>query len=517
MNENQDALFEPNGDAYVVSAEPPKRKRTGLLIGLGCLLLALLAAGGWWLLNHLHRDPLKDLKAAAKLTWNCQMDLTKDLPNLHKANENLDKFLASDDKHMELSFKVEGVMRGAEEIPDVSAQFSVDRDGSASKTLMHGSVTADGMDVPFDLYMDKNELQIGSSKLLNAGEVLAIPLKDFGKKWNESPLAASASEKLPEDLSLSFLAEGLTEKSMKAAFGSDWSKFMDSVSYRKATEADGKSVFTGTGELYVLSYDQELLTKMGKEAESVLNSLKEDPQMDKLLPAVAVGLLSKLAEETEAPKFLVSDGMLLGASIQHKGAQEFIRFELLGEDNPLSRYTLDELTLDPATQELKVTLSIEYTVTVADGQMRTKMVQTEAGSSEPTAVMEYVYNDADGSFSFSGTGGSSSFGFNDMTMTNAEFPNLTGSLLEGVTLREVPTEDGVHMEFSMDMGKILADYAYPVEGTMSYSIDYSPKTGSVQALSKEPTQLLELDQMSLGMLVMRIYNKISGGNAFNFN
>ena len=154
---------------------------------------------------------------------------------------------------------------------------------------------------------------------------------------------------------------------------------------------------------------------------------------------------------------------------------------------------------------------------LADGQMRTKMVQTEAGSSEPMAVMEYVYNDADGSFSFSGTGGSSSFGFNDMTMTNAEFPDLTGSLLDGMTLREVPTEDGVHMEFSMDMGKILAGNAYPMEGTMSYSIDLSPKTGSVQALSKEPTQLLELDQMSLGMLVMRIYNKISGGNAFNFN
>ena len=513
MNENQDAVFEPTGDAYVVNAEPPKKKRTGLLIGLGCLVLALLAVGGWWLLNHLHRDPLKDLKAATKLTWNCRMDLTKDLPNLHKANENVDKFLNADDKHMELSFKVEGV----EEIPDVSAQFSVDRDGSAKKTMLHGKVTVDELDVPFDLYMDKNEIQIGSSKLLNEGEVLAIPLKDFGKKWNASALVTSESDKVPEDLSLSFLAEGLSEDSMKAAFGDDWSKFMKSVSYRKATEADGKSVFTGTGELYVLSYDEELLTKMGKEAESVLNSLKGDPQMDKLLPAVAVGILSEFSKEIEAPKFLISDGMLLGASIQHKGAQEFIRFELLGEDNPWSRYTLDELTLDPATQELKVTRSIEYTVTVADGQMRTKMVQTEAGSSEPMAVMECVYNDADGSLSYSGTGGSSSFGFNDMTMTNDEFPDLTKSLLEGMTIREVPTEDGVHMELSMDLGKILADYAYPVEGAMSYSIDLSPKTGSVQALSKEPTQLLELDQMSLGMLVMRIYNKISGGNAFNFN
>lgn len=513
MNENQDAVFEPTGDAYVVNAEPPKKKRTGLLIGLGCLVLALLAVGGWWLLNHLHRDPLKDLKAAAKLTWNCRMDLAKDLPNLHKENENFDKFLNSDDKHMELNFKLEGV----EEVPNVSAQFSVDRDGSAKKTMLHGKVTVDELDVPFDLYMDKNEIQIGSSKLLNEGEVLAIPLKDFGKKWNASALVTSESDKVPEDLSLSFLAEGFSEDSMKAAFGDDWSKFMKSVSYRKATEADGKSVFTGTGELYVLSYDEELLTKMGKEAESVLNSLKEDPQMDKLLPAVAVGILSEFSKEIEAPKFLISDGMLLGASIQHKGEQEFIRFELLGEDNPWSRYTLDELTLDPATQELKVTRSIEYTVTVADGQMRTKMVQTEAGSSEPMAVMEYVYNDADGSLSFSGTGGSSSFGFNDMTMTNDEFPDLTESLLEGMTIREVPTEDGVHMEFSMDMGKILSDYAYPMEGTMSYSIDFSPKTGSVQALSKEPTQLLELDQMSLGMLVMRIYNKISGGNAFNFN
>lgn len=498
----------------VLVAEKPGKKKA-LFIGLGCLLLALLAAGGWWLLNHLRPDPLKDLKLAAGKSLDSYLDYIKDLPNLHKYTENLRNFVQSDNKHIDLNLSLEGV----EQSSDFALQLSVDRDDSAKKTLMHGRYTGNGVTFPVDLYFDREQLQLGSSTLLNAGEALAIPTKDLGKKWNESDLSKLANTKMPEDLSLSFLAEGLTERSMREAFGSDWSNFVRSVSYRKATEADGPSYFTGSGEIYVLSWDQELLSKLGSQAQSIVSTFSQHPQTEKLLPASAVVLLNEMGQTMETPKFLISDGMLTGILLQEKTASAdkgIIRMELVGEENPWACIAIDVCRWNSAAQELETQQKVAYTMTIADGEMRAKVTQTDADGSE-TAGMETVYHDNDGSYSFSGNGDFTTVHVGDTMLTDAEIPDLTESFLNSMSCRMVPTDGGVQVEESFDLGASTGSSVIPLSGRIKLTATLSTGTNSVRPLSKEPTNLLELDQTSLGALVMRIYRKIGGSQAFGSN
>ena len=498
----------------VLVAEKPGKKKA-LFIGLGCLLLALLAAGGWWLLNHLRPDPLKDLKLAAGKSLDSYLDYIKDLPNLHKYTENLRSFVQSDNKHIDLNLSLEGV----EQSSDFALQLSVDRDDSAKKTLMHGRYTGNGATFPVDLYFDREQLQLGSSTLLNAGEALAIPTKDLGKKWNESDLSKLANTKMPEDLSLSFLAEGLTERSMREAFGSDWSNFVRSVSYRKATEADGPSYFTGSGEIYVLSWDQELLSKLGSQAQSIVSTFSQHPQTEKLLPASVVVLLNEMGQTMEASKFLISDGMLTGILLQEKTASAdkgIIRMELVGKENPWACIAIDVCRWNSAAQELETEQKVVYTMTIADGEMRAKVTQTDADGSE-TAGMETVYHDNDGSYSFSGNGDFTTVHVGDTMLTDAEVPDLTESFLDSMSCRMVPTDGGVQIEECFDLGASTGSSVIPLSGNIKLTATLSTGTNSVRPLSKEPTNLLELDQTSLGALVMRIYRKIGGSQAFGSN
>jgi len=134
-------------DSDLITAERPS-KRKALLIGLGCLLLALLAAGGWWLLNHLRRDPLTELKLAASKCLDAYEDYIQELPNLHQYTENLKAFYGSDSKRVALSITVDGVPQ----TPDFAFHLQMDRDGNAKKTLLHGSYAAGGMTIPIDLF-----------------------------------------------------------------------------------------------------------------------------------------------------------------------------------------------------------------------------------------------------------------------------------------------------------------------------------------------------------------------------
>ena len=500
-------------DPGFITAERPS-KRKALLIALGCLLLALLAAGGWWVLTHLRRDPLAELKLAASRSLDSYLDYVEELPNLHKYTENLMAFYGSDNKHVDLDVTTEGVAQS----PDLTFQLSMDRDGKAKKSLLHASYAADGTLIPVDIYLDKKELQLSSSTLLT-GEVLALPTKDFGKKWNASALAQSANTKLPEDFSLSFLTEGVSSESIKDTFGNDWTTFLDSVSYRKATEADGDSFFTGTGDIYVLTWDQAPLTQMGMKAENMLRSPNGNSQMNQYFPAMAVGMLYSMSKGIEAPKFLVSDGMLLGVSFREKTEQAdygIVRIELVGENNPWSRCVIDVCKWDSASQKLAIENTVECVLSIADGELRTTAVKHTADGNS-SVVFESVYNDADGSLRVAGEMDSVSLTLGSSALSGLDVPELANSFQDGFTLRYVPTEDGVRMEGSIDVGKMSGKSALPVEGKLNLTVGLSTKTEPIQALSQFPTQVLDLDRMSLASLLMRLVSQLSSETSFSFN
>ncbi len=489
---------------YVIHAEPPKKKHTGLIIGLGCLLLALLAAGGWWLLSNRSTDPLKSLKNAANKTLDSYLDFFKDLPNMHQCLENEKSFVESDSKHINLNVALDGITQ----VPDMNIQVGVDLDGKAKATLVHGSFVNGEMTVPVDIYIDKDQIQIGSSTLLNEGEAFAIPIQNLGQKWNSSPLAEST--KLPDDLSLSFLTEGLSEQSMIDTFGEDWTTFKESVTYRKATEADGADYFTGKGETYVLVWDQALLDKLGQRAKGIVDSWTSTSKLEHVYPTFAMGFLSAVGQKIEAPRLLVENDMLVGVSIQEKTTQTektVAVMELLGETNPWSRYQLTFSKLNSSTQKLETVQSLEYTMTIADGKLQAKGVQKGADGKE-TASMEFVYADADGSNAFKVDGDFAVGGSGYSPMPGSNVSDMMQSLLDSMSIRMTPTDGGVKMEESIDLSTFPSTSMFSLTGKATISLELSTKIEAVKPLSDKPTQLLEMDQMSLGMLAMRVMQKL---------
>ena len=496
-------------DPYVIHAEPPKKKHTGLILGLGCLLLALLAAGGWWLLNNRSADPLKQLKSAASKSMDSYLDYIKDLPNLHQCMENQGSFIDSDAKRIDLNVSLEGIPQ----VPDMNIQVGLNLDGTAHAALLHGSYVSDEMTIPVDLYVDKDQIQIGSSALLDEGEVYALPMKDLGKKWNASPFGGSA--KMPEDMSLSFLTEGLSEQDMIDTFGEDWTAFMDSVTYRKATEEDGKDPFTAKGETYVLVWDQTLLEKLGKQAKNNVDTWTKLSKLEHVYPTFAVGFLSTVSREIEAPKFRVADGMLVGVSIQEKNTDHekgVAVMELLGETNPWSRCQMTVTDWNSDTQKMETILSQESTMTVADGKLSMKTVQKDADGKE-TLSMEVVYTDADGSYTMSMNGSLVEEG-SDYPMMGSGMSDMMGSLLQNINMHMLPIDGGVKVEESIDLSTIPTFSMYSIGGKFNLTMELSTKTEAVQPLSAAPKQLLEMDMNSLQALVMRLMQKLQGFNVF---
>ena len=485
-----------SADSLYFSADPPKKKHTGLFIGLGCLLIALLAAGGWWLLNNLRRDPFKDLKLAANRSLESYQDYLKELPNLYRYEENIIDFMKSDSKHAALNVSLSGIAN----VPDCKLQLSMDSDEKTKSALLRGAFEMQGMNIPAEIYADPDQIQIGSSTLLNEGEAFALPVKDFGKKWNSSIFSASAG-KLPEDLSLSFLFDGFSEKSMKDTFGSDWTDFVKSVSYRKATAEDGESWFAGEGEVYVLTWDRDLLTKMGNKANTTMNAMNESNiKLDCVYPCAAIMFLSELNKGLDAPKFLVSDGMLVGVSIAGKDNKQAATYELMGEDNPWSRMRTTMFEKNDSTQKMEPVSTSEVITTIANGQMTETITQTSAGS-DPKVVMEAVYNDADGSISYEvGDIMSEMPDYSEMS----QYLAMISSMMENMDIHYTATEKTAKTDLVID----FEDVAF-VGGKISCSFEFGGKADAIAPLSQKPTQLLDLDQTSLAMLVMRIQNKLN--------
>ena len=506
----QVSAYEDSDGPFVLNGKTPRehRSKKGLAIALGCLLLALLAAGGWWFLKNLPRkDPLASLKQAAENTMRSYMDYTKDLPNLHKYQENILAALQADGLHLDLTVSGNS--------GEYSLQLSMDRNGKTNQSRLNAVLENDGQRIPVDLYLDPDQIQFASSYVLTEGETLALPVKDFGKKFNESPLGklAGTTAKLPDDFSLSFLTDGTSDRAMKDAFGSDWSDFMDSVSYRKATAEDGEDSFTADGETYVLVWDQALLDKMASKAKTIQNSMRTNPEIDKILPCARVILLQGLGQSSRSIRFRVADEMLVGAYLEiqaknGKGASA-MQIELLGTDNPCSRVGISNYQQDAATGKMVLKSCGESTYTVADGKLIVKTVDTTPGANNQESNLEAVYTDADGRLTlrFDGDAKSPSIG------SDIPGSEILNSIFQGFDLRFRPDGDAARVEFDLNMGAVTSlDPTLPFRGTAKITVAISPKNDAVEPLSQRPTQILELSVANLRTLITRIYRQIGIGS-----
>ena len=174
-----------------VVAEKKRSGKKGVLIGVGCVALAALIGGGIWFLSR-GRSQNKLLRAAVNSLSELK-SYTENLPNLNKIGQNLEAMADGEAAHLDYenlssySFNFDGESDNAFES---GYSLHLDVDGKAKAAQMDGTISANGVEIPIQFFANEEQLQASSSRLLDEGEVLSIPLQDLPAQWNASALSS---------------------------------------------------------------------------------------------------------------------------------------------------------------------------------------------------------------------------------------------------------------------------------------------------------------------------------------
>ena len=473
-------------EPQIIAAEK-KPSRKGLWIGAACLLLAVLAAGAWWLFGRgrkLARLETLGLNTLARLE-----ELTDGLPNLKTALTNFKALTDAETMHGQFDFLMridypygEGYASGA--------AGTMSYDLKAKRVLADLTVLMDDLTVPITLYYDEDQLQIGSSTLLNKGEALALPVKDFGARWNASAWAEMTGLTLPEDFGLPSIAEQRDmEKLLTEAYGKTWTDFADSLAFGPLKE--GEDPFDGAGKTYALTWDRSLLEKLhqASSTKAAASVGLENLYSSMTGTSSLVDLLWKCGSDLDRVLFRVEGDLITGLWLSTRPEAEAeldtLELRLLGADNPWSRFSVRMVKDEGGVKTEEVS---ETTLRCEDG----RLILSEQVQGEDRTV-SIVYEDADGSFSYhSGEPG--------------EEPE------KHLFLK--PVEDGVRISADFDIQSSVDRGEEPYLSTYAYStsirmmVEYAAGAEAIAPLSEKPTQLLDLSQVGLGILAMRIMNNL---------
>ena len=480
-----------------VPVEAKKRSgKKGLLIGLGCLLLAALIGGGIWFLNRGGLGGNKLLQAAQN-SYDSFKSYAEPLPNLHQIVENAEAMEGGKTMHVDYTMLYDmSYSYGSNETYSFQSGYEIhaDADRDAKVFAGNGTINANGTEIPIRLYLDEEQFQASSSMLLDENEVLSLPLKDLAKQWNASALSELTEVKLPEDLNLEDLMDNDFEAALTEVYGEDWTTFRNSI---QTAEYEGESPFEGKGKTYALTWDREALARM----------IAKTPELDKLFDLDINGpedlnkidfgelranaIVAVLGEADKAlkqePLFYVENDLLVGlrAVIEPENSEPTeITVRLVGEQNPWEHITVKVSTGDDGKTEDYIA---DVKLTVANGQLRIDLAVHEEDSSgyvgdESTASL--VYNDADGRITIEQDGAEIS-------------DNMPEIFL-------VPVDGG--FRFSMKTDYSEGD-SYSYFSETSYAV--SGKIGKLAPLSDDPTNILKLSEEELQDLVERIEEKIN--------
>ena len=488
---------QPYQQSAAVPVEAKKRSgKKGILIGLGCLVLAALIGGGIWFLNRGGLGGNKLLRAARNSFASFQ-SYTESLPNLHQIAENVEAMEGSKTMHVDyqtqyqMSFDYGG---GASYSYKSGYDLHADADRDAKVFAANGTIDANGTEIPIQLYLDEEQFQASSSMLLDENEVLSLPLKDLAKQWNASALSELTEVKLPEDLNLEDLMDNDFEAALTEVYGEDWTTFRSSV---QTAEYEGTSPFEGKGKTYTLTWDREALKRMTAKTPEIdeLFDLDIDGPEDlskidfsELRANAVVAVLGEIDKALkQEPLFYVENDLLVGLRAVIEPEDEDpteITVRLVGEQNPWEHITVKVRTGSDEDFEDDI---VDVKLTIANGKLRIDFTYHEEYSSgyvsdESTASL--VYNDADGRITIEQDG--------------AEI----GDDMPEICL--VPVDGG--FRFSMKTDYSEGDsYSYVTE--TAYAV--SNKIGSIAPLSDAPTNILKLTEEELQDLVERIQEKIN--------
>ena len=478
--------------AQPVTAKKRSGKK-GLFIGLGCVALAALVGGGIWFLTRKGSDSkLEKLAAPAEKSLTALEDYVEELPNLKKITTSLEEMSDTKKLRMAMDFVNETVLKYGDTENSygmtVKADLSMDQD--AGKVLVTGSYASDGVEAPFTLYVDSDQLQIASTAVLDAGEALSLPLKDLPKQWNASALGKLTGVTLPDDLDLSGITNADPEESLKSYYGEDWTKFMDSLD---TVPYEGTPYFTGSGTTKTLTWDKQALKAMMDKTDLDMENMVDIDDLDDLskldlgnLAAQAtVSILGTLDEQIKEIQFYEENDTLTGLYLETAGEDALkISIRLDGEQNPWEHITCTSIA---SYSSYTVTDTFEAKLTKANGQLRIDVTTNHEDSdgaeySYSEGPYTVVYNDADGKVSFEEEG---------EAVENAPDVHLT------------PADGGFTLAIASTSGS--EDY----KNVNSETFTFTGKPGPIQAPSANPTNLLALSEEELQALLERIEKNAS--------
>lgn len=445
---------------------------------LAAILVAALTIGGFFAWKQLSKEAKVEspLEKAVNSSAEDLRSLIAPLPNLTQIVDNVKAM--KDTK-----------------TTSIGLDFNMGEEGSIHATLSEdlkkkvGSLSAElnisGLSLPFNMYLDENQIQIASSAFLEEGEAIMLPVKDLAAKWNASALAQMTKVELPEDMDFASLmnssGEGY-EKLLEEVYGKSWLTFRDSVKFTKLETADAAESAqyfnVENGETYVLEWDKTALDALVKEAGVENADLSVDVQdvdalknlnIKEYAAKSVVSVLKQSDEKVKRVEILVENEKATG--LYFKGAQDgkegFAVFHLEGKENLWNNI---------------------YVMSGEDGKIDSYMVQfTVDGDTLQITAEEAVEG---------GSGNRASVKYNDKT-GEVEMIGDGDDILNGVTIAIKPVDKG----FSVDAAG--AD----IDGTIKLEI--TTKIGDIKALSDAPTKILDLSQQELQAFIMKIYEKVA--------
>lgn len=480
----QQAYAQPGYDPYAAPAAVETKKKKSkkpLFITLGALVLvAALAVGAWFLFfrnkGNSFDGPLAPMMEAADKSMAALEDYTKDLPNLNKIVENVREMEKAGKVHLGMSANPMGS----------KIDLGMDLDTDQGKYKLSVNLNAPGangeaVQIPLTVFLDNEQLLLACEPLFG-DEMLSLPLKDFGKQWNQSVFAAATGVKLPEDLSMPELTRDSLPKMLEKVFGDEWKAFTDSV---KMTEDKNDTRFSGLGTTYTISYDKDKLNALAEKAQANLDQLTqmEDPSalqnldLEKLLASAYLAAIRQSAESIEDLRYCI-DGEERMVALYAKGDGNEVELRLDGEKNPWEHAVIQ------ANGE-----TFEIASKIADG----KLTLTATNRKEPDHAIGFTYQDSDGVITV----------LQDNESQNNE---SQGQPFEAVT-------GGV---VNMDYKLVPADGGFRLSATgkedpsnQRLVLDVTGKLADVTAPAGKTTNVLSLSMNELGELANRVMTNAS--------
>lgn len=472
----EEAVSEVQAQQPIVST----KKKNGTIgkVILAVVLIAALAVGGFFAYKHFSRntttvfDPT--LEKAITNSATELKSITATLPNLSKMAENVEAMKDSDALHMKFD---------ADFGDGNNVVIDCDMNTKAKCGLATGDVNILGVHIPFSLYIDKEQMQFASTALLDDGEAVMLPLKDFPAKWNASALSKLTNLMLPEGLNFDGLFEpdSKYDEVLVEAYGDTWTTFRDSVKFEEVNNdtAQEKPYFHDKdGTNYVLVWDKDALNKLIEEANvakdkdilfdsQTVNSLSDfhDLDLKKFAAENTVSMLNQLQDKLDRVEILVENERATGLYIaaHQENENEYVAFHLEGKDNPWSQIFV-KINGKNGPHDVMVHVTVNGDVLLISGE------EAVEGGTPQTATLEY--NDT----------------------TGIIIAKEDGEPLNNATIALTPVETGIRLSFS--------------EKKDTGSIEFSTKTNEIKPVSDNPVKILELNEQELQEFVVKIYGKI---------